>query len=221
MTRKPTLFVVPVLLYGTLVSCSAPPVRQYYTLVNDALSVSRASAPLCALPLVITSVTVAPSYANDDIVFRSDVFQIHYDNYCYWASPPDEMLTELLRLRLVRSGLFSEVEQQFPYSEHHLMLHVLLNAMEETDQGDGWYARLAMSFVLRTADDQAVLWRRSFDAERPVKHHDVLDVVRTLSAIYNQQTDRTLASLADFVASYPECRKPPAPATAKRQRSTP
>ena len=85
-----------------------------------------------------------------------------------------------------------------------------LNAIEEIDLNDHWYARLAMSLVLKTSDKEEVVWKYAFDDEREIAEQDTLGVVATLSGIYNDEIDKAIELLSDVVRSYPGCLEPSA-----------
>ena len=108
------------------------------------------------------------------------------------------------------SDLFKAVEYRINSASEHLALYVKLNAIEEIDRDDHWYARLAMSLVLKTSDKEEVVWKYAFDDEQEIAEQDTLGVVATLSDIYNDEIDNAIESVSDVVRSYPGCLEPPA-----------
>ena len=205
MSRKPASVLWSLLLTAAVSGCGATHIDRYFTLANDDRSEAARETARCVLPLVIASVMVAPPYKEENIVFRSDAFEIYYYNYRYWVDPPGEMIRGLLQIRLEGSGLFQAVEPRIHSPSDHLALYVRLNALEEKDRGGEWYARLAMRFTLRTSRGDALVWRYAFDTEQRVSRRDVLGVVEALSAIYNKELDQAMISLSAFVSSHAEC----------------
>jgi ABC-type uncharacterized transport system auxiliary subunit len=207
MTKMPQSMMGGLLVIS-IVSCGAPPPKRYYTMANSLQSDARyATPPLCALPLVVASVMAASPYEDDKIVFRSNDFEIRYYNYRFWVDPPEKMMMGLLQLRMSHSGLFETVEYRINSASDHLALYVKLNAVEERDRNEKWYARLAMSFVLKTADNESVIWTHEFDEERPAQVKSALGVVATLSDIYNTELNEVMESLSIFLPTYAGCTK--------------
>ena len=195
----------------TMVSCGSVPPNRYYTLANDTkLPGTKMPIPVCTLPLVIASVMAAPPYEDDKIVFRSNDFEIRYYNYRFWVDPPEKMIMGLLQRRMESSGLFQAVEYRINSASDHLALYVKLNAIEERDRDEQWYARLAMSFVLKTSDKEDVIWKHAFDKELRAREQSALGIVATLSDIYNDEVDGAIESLSGFLPSYKGCLEPSA-----------
>jgi ABC-type uncharacterized transport system auxiliary subunit len=208
---KPVYLTVWILIVITLVSFVAAPPKRYYTLANDTQeTAAKTPMPICTLPLVIASVMAASPYEDDKIVFRSNDFEIRYYNYRFWVDPPEKMIIGLLQQRMESSGLFQTVEYRINSASEHLALYVKLNAIEERDRDDQWYARLAMTFVLKTSDKEVVIWKHTFDEERRAKEHSALGIVATLSDIYNDEVDGATESLSRFLPSYKGCLEPSA-----------
>lgn len=203
---KATYLTASIFLVVTLVSCAAAPPKRYYTLSNDTKEPSaKTPVPACTLPLVIASVMAASPYEDDKIAFRSDDFEIRYYNYRFWVDPPERMIMGLLQQRMEGSELFPAVEYRINSASDHLALYVKLNAIEERDRDEQWYARLAMSFVLKTSDKEDVVWKHAFDKERQTRERSALGIVATLSDIYNEEITRAIESLSDFLPSYAGC----------------
>jgi ABC-type uncharacterized transport system auxiliary subunit len=205
--KRLCLLLVAAACCALVSSCGSAPVKRYYTLDNRMPGVKDASTPpVCALPLTVASVMAASPYEREKIVFRSDQNEIRYYNYRFWVSSPEEMLKSLLAQKLHRSRLFSAVETYVHSSSEHMALYVKVNSIEEIDIGAQWNAHLAMEFLLKSADDDAPLWRYEFDETKPISNQDVLSLIQTLSHIYNEQTDQMLQSLAELVKSSDKCR---------------
>ena len=206
---KTAYLTVWIFLVITLISCGAAPPKRYYTLANDTKGpAAKTPIPACTLPLVMASVMAASPYEDDKIVFRSNDFEIRYYNYRFWVDPPEKMIMGLLQRRMASSGLFQTVDYRINSASDHLALYVKLNAIEERDRDEHWYARLAMSFVLKTSSKEEVIWKYAFDKEGRSKEQSALGIVATLSDIYNDEVDGTIESLSGFLPSYEGCQEP-------------
>lgn len=189
------------------VSCGSVPTKRYYTLSNTFTPESDPpEKPLCTKPLVVASVMASSHCKNDKIVFRTNPFEIRHFNYRLWVSPPEEMMKSLLAGKLESSGVFPAVESYVHASSDHLALYARLNALEELDGEDEWTARMAMSFVLKSSSDDAILWKYEFDATLPAQRKNITSVVSTLSDIYNLEIDKMISDLEAFLTGYPECK---------------
>ena len=191
-----------------LLSCTQAPVKRFYTLSNIPVSegASQDGERACHKTVVLASLETSAPYDEDKIIFRTDAYEIKYFNYRLWVSPPRDMVDGLLVQKLDRARVFKAVES-FSYSDpDHLTLYGRLNVIEEVEDEKGWNARLAMSFRLKSARDEDIIWKYRFDKTERVGEDKIELFLSVMNKIYNEEIDKMIAALARFVPSHSGCR---------------
>lgn len=184
------------------------PVKRRYTLVNEYTEPGAPSAtPLCDRALAITagSPPEAP-YDLDKIAFRTGEYEVKYFNYRVWVQSPIDMLVGLISRKVEKARLFSSVDSLVNSTGGHCTLYVHLYAIEKLEFGERHSARLAMSFTLKTPDDEEVLWDHEFDETRDVPGAGIPELLEALNRTYNDEIDAMMASLAEAITDGRACR---------------
>jgi ABC-type uncharacterized transport system auxiliary subunit len=189
-------------------SCTQAPVKRFYTLSN--IPMPGGALPdgekACSRTVVLASLETSAPYDEDKIIFRTDAYEIKYFNYRLWVSPPREMLDGLLVEKLDRARVFKAVESFSHSDADHLTLYGRLNVIEELEDEKGWNARLAMSFRLKSARDENIIWKYRFDRTEKVGEEKIELFLRVMNKIYNEEIDKMIAALAHFIPSHIGCR---------------
>lgn len=184
-------------------ACGSVPQRQYFTLsypmTEDRSTESR--PPLHPLRLRLKPFTATLPYDRPHIVYRQSPYLFQYYAYRLWASKPQHMLREIVERHLLASRLVSEVEREYGEHPPDYELGADVEAIEEFDSGDVWYAHLAMRFELIRFRDKKVVWRGRFDRRREVHKKEPVYVVRALSAILEEEMSRVVAELDHVLSS--------------------
>jgi len=194
--------------------CGAVPEKHYYAIVNEpAAPVPNEAGPACARSVVVVPVEIAVPYDDDRIVFRTDKYEVKHFNYDYWVSRPQDMFQQLLAQRLERARIFEAVDPQLASARTHLTLLATIDAVELVASGELIEARLAMTLRLRDAGADRTIWEHAFDTRRPVASEgrkvDVEETVRALNAIYGDEAENVVRSLAATLPAYAGCTAAP------------
>jgi ABC-type uncharacterized transport system auxiliary subunit len=161
------------------------PVKQYYVLnfVPSAMTDGRLSPSPYPFTLRLKELDIEEAYARPQIVYRQSPFELLYYNYKMWAVKPNRMVTDLILKQLAAANLVSHVVQRYDEEFNpDYELTGTIEAMEEYDSDQIWFAHLAIRFSLARLSDGVVLYSRQFDNRKRVFRYSPEAVVQELSA---------------------------------------
>jgi ABC-type uncharacterized transport system auxiliary subunit len=175
------LVVATALTYG----CATVPIKHYYILnYLPSTTTERLNPAPYPCTIRLRDFSIEDAYNRPQIVYRQSPFQLQYYAYRVWAVKPTRMVTDLVHKHLVTRGLVSSVTRRFdegPKPDYELS--GVIEALEEYDSEELWFAHLALRMnLVRISDGQSVYTRR-FDIRKRVYKHAPENVVRELSAL--------------------------------------
>lgn len=164
---------------------SKVPVKQYY-LMNYLPSTTAPRLNPAPYPCTIRlrDFSIEEAYNRPQIVYRQSPFELQYYVYRVWAVKPARMVTDLVYKHLMTRSLVSGVIRRFDEgAKPDYELSGVIEALEEYDSEELWFAHLAVRMnLVRIADGQSVYTRR-FDIRKRVYKHTPDNVVRELSSL--------------------------------------
>ncbi len=175
-------------------SCAKVPAKKFFTLnyEPDAL-VSRLSSKPWPCVIRIKEFAIEPAYARAQVVYRKSPYEFEYYFYKVWAVKPNLMLTDIIRRHLNAVGLVRQVVLRFDESERPAFeLQGTVEAIEEYDSDNVWFAHLDFSVRLVRLADGKVMYTKEFDSRRQVQLREAEAVIMTLS----QLADISISQLA-------------------------
>ncbi len=161
-------------------------IKQYYVLNYVASSPNAAAIARAPYPFTvrIKDFDVEEAYARPQIVYRQNPFELLYYSSKLWAVKPNRMVTDLVRKQIISSGLVSHVVRRYDEGlEPDFELSGLIEAIEEYDSDQLWFAHLALRLTLTRNSDGRVMYSRQFDNRKKVFRYSPEAVVQELSAI--------------------------------------
>jgi ABC-type uncharacterized transport system auxiliary subunit len=182
-------------LFG--LGCGGPQSRYYFTL-GYPLEANIETEPRAALHPVFLRIRpfkVALPFDRSNLAFRETPYEYQYYSLRFWAAKPQHMLRELVEAHLHSARVVAEVSREVADRAPEYELSGYVEAIEEYDSGDLWYAHLSMRFELVRYKDQTTVWRSSFDRMRKVYKREPAFVMRTLSAILKEEMIRLTAEI--------------------------
>ena len=168
-----------------LLGCGSVPVKHYFEMnYVPAVNWQRLSPQPYPCTIRVADLNIEQAYNRPEIVYRQSPFQLQYYFYRIWAVKPARMLTDLIYKHLIMAGLVSNVIRRYDESPRpNFDLSGTVEAVEEYDSGELWFAHLALSVnLVRVADGSSVYTRR-FDLRKRVYQHSPEYVVRELSSL--------------------------------------
>ncbi len=178
-----------------LVGCANVPEYTYFTMAYTLLpSEDEPDGPL-AESLRVRDLAIVPAYDKDKIVYRFSPYEFQYYNYKLWAVKPNRMVTGLIVRHIEHADLFRAVSRDYGESRPQYELSGVLQAIEEFDSGDQWFAHLAFSLRMTRFGDNRVVWTFRADAQKRVYNKAPVYVVKALSELLEQEMARALDDL--------------------------
>ncbi len=159
--------------------------------------------------------TISEAYARDEIVYRQSAYQMYFYSYHLWAVDPDRMIGDLLLKHLQAARLFENVIRTVePYPPNYEMT-CDIQAIEEYDGTDMWYAHLAIAYQLIQAKSGQVVWKKRYDLRKVVPQKEPAYVVRELSELLETIQDKLVQ---DLEVPLEQANNSPAPDSGTRAR---
>jgi ABC-type uncharacterized transport system auxiliary subunit len=189
-----------VLLAGSLAACSASRPVKYYVLDPGPAPTSAASAPL-SVTLLVARVTAAHVYRDDRLVYGAGPVQLGLHEYERWASPPADMMQDLLIATLRSSGQYRAVSQVSSNVKGDYIVRGHLNALDEVDKPE-LVGRFSFQLELFDPKTGSTVWADSYSHEEPVTGKTVADVVVALD--HNVQTglNQLVGKMNQYLAAH-------------------
>lgn len=193
-------------------------VKQYYVLnyvpSSEGANVFRAPYPFTVR---IKDFDIEEAYARPQIVYRLNPYELLYYSSKLWAVKPNRMMTDLIRKQMVSSGLVSHVVRRYDEGlSPDFELSGLIEAIEEYDSDELWFAHMALRLTLTRSSDGRVMYSRQFDNRKKVFRNSPEAVVQELSAILEFIMDQAIRDMSAVFAH--EAGVSPGPATADTAR---
>jgi ABC-type uncharacterized transport system auxiliary subunit len=180
-----------------LIGCGDVPVKRYYTLsyVPEAAGDRYRESPY-PFTIRIRELSIEDAYARPQIVYRRSPFELEYYYYRVWAVKPARMVTDLIHSHLSASRLVSSVIRRYGEGMNpDYELGGMIEAIEEYDSEEIWFAHLAVNLHLTRLSDGRVIYSRRFDHRKRVFENKPEYVIKEISAILEYVLTQVLHDL--------------------------
>ncbi|MBD3391088.1 MAG: hypothetical protein GF418_03445 [Chitinivibrionales bacterium] len=202
-----------------LSGCASAPIKQYYTMnyIPEDLPRRRKEGPY-PYTIRVKKFDIEEAYARPQIVYRKSPFEMRYYFYRVWAVKPTDMITDLVEKHLSSVGLVSHVVRRFDQgSSPDYELTGKIEAIEEYDNENVWFAHLAFRLKLTRLSDNRTMYSRRFDDRKQVFQHDPELVVRELSRIMDVRVTQAIMDIDAILAREYGLISGPAPAPVEQE----
>lgn len=139
--------------------------------------------------------SIAEAYRRAQIVYRQSANQMQFYNYHLWAVDPERMVADMVLKHLKAARLFDNVTRTVENYVPDFFLATDVQAIEEYDAKEQWYAHLAIEFQLEDAKTGQVVWKKLFDLRKTVAQQEPMFVVRELSYLLETVNERMVKEL--------------------------
>ena len=180
-----------------MAGCASAPVKKNF-LMNYGPGQMESKLKQGPYPFVIRlkQLDIEEAYARPQIVYRTSPFELQYYFYKVWAVKPARMITDLVYKHLNSAGIVSSIVRRFDEgSKPDFELSGIVEAIEEYDSEDLWFAHIALRLQLRRLVDGRVIYSRRFDQRKRVYQNQPEFVVRVMSEIMDHIMTQTMHDL--------------------------
>ncbi len=174
---------------------------QYYVL--DYLKATERPALIQKEPKPVTlevyETDVARAYSRNQIVIRSDQFQISYLENDIWANRLTDAIPNLLVARLRAYNIFKKVDRDTGEAAPNYYLETSVINLEKIMDDPIPRAHLKMEFVLRDAKTSQALMSYKGDDSRPLPDDSTVYFVQVINELIMEETDIFAARCISFL----------------------
>ena len=183
--KKHWLFLPAVLVYLFIISCGKVPVKKFYVINYEPEPLrSRQFQGPYPYTIRVKEFSIEEAYSRPQLVYRKSPFELEYYYFRAWAVKPVRMITDAVDKHIASTGIVSHVVRRFDEGakpDYELSGHI--EAIEEYDSEDVWFAHLTIRMRLTRISDGRTVYMRRFDRRKQVFQHDPEYVIRELSQI--------------------------------------
>lgn len=196
---RAALITLPILATAMLTACSflaKPQVTQYYVL--DYLPTppkERLEKGPYPYVVRVRDCSIAEAYRRSQIVYRQSANQMQFYGLHLWAVDPDRMVNDLLVKHLKAAQLFDNVTRTVENYVPDYFLSCDIQAIEEYDSKDQWYAHMAIEYALEDAKTNQIVWKKLYDLRKNVPQQEPVFIVRELSFLTENINERLVKEL--------------------------
>lgn len=174
---------------------------QYYVL--DYLKATERPALIQKDPKPVTlevyETDVARAYSRNQIVIRSDKFQISYLQSDIWANRLSDAIPNLLVARLRAYNIFKKVDRDTGEADPNYYLDTVVTNLEKILDDPVPRAHLKMEFILRDSKTSQALMSYKADDSRPLPDDSTVYFVQVINELIMEETDIFAARCITFL----------------------
>ncbi|MBN2189036.1 MAG: membrane integrity-associated transporter subunit PqiC [Chitinispirillaceae bacterium] len=164
---------------------SAVPIKEYYMLnYNPSAQWERLNQTPYPCAIRLRDFDIEEAYNRLQIVYRQSPFLLQYYYYRVWAVKPARMVTDLVHKHVLTAGLVSNIIRRFDEGPRpDFELSGMIEALDEYDSQELWFAHIALRMTLSRISDGGVLFEKRFDLRKRVYEHKPENVIREISSL--------------------------------------
>lgn len=178
-------FLLSAVLLCIIIGCAKAPIKKFYVINYEPEPLrDRLFQSPYPYTVRIKEFSIEDAYARPQIVYRKSPFELEYYYFRVWAVKPVRMITDAVHKHMASTALVSHVVRRYDEGakpDYELSGHI--EAIEEYDSEDVWFAHLAIRIRLTRISDGRTLYMRRFDRRKQVFQHDPEYVIREMSQI--------------------------------------
>ena len=197
--KKTGVLIACFIALFTISSCSLfsskAPLKHYYQVYYQPQVGS--GQPIKAT-LRIKTFNADKAYKKYNLVYRTSFEEMFYYNTHFWASRPDDMITDLVANHFAKQRVFSDIIVTMDKKPDYVLSGRIL-ALDEVIEDDKSYARVAIIFELKDYKTAEVVVAHSFDTKLETKGRKPVDVVRAMGEIINSETETFISKIYETI----------------------
>lgn len=185
-----TSHIIPVLIAVVYIilfcgGCASVPQKKFYVMnyVPEPM-MKRINPNPYPYTIRVKEFGIEKAYDQKQIVYRTSAFELGRYFYRSWAVAPTDMITDLVQKHLSAVNIVSHVVRRMDEGvKPDYELKGVIEALEQYESEDLWFAHLAFRLIFTRISDNRVLYNRHFDNRKEVHKQEPVQVVRELSRI--------------------------------------
>jgi cholesterol transport system auxiliary component len=134
-------------------------------------------------------------YRRYNLVYRTSPYEIFYYTNNYWASRPEDMMTDVLYNHLKAAGLFSDLIIKLDKTPDYEIGGEVLE-IDQFDSGDRWFAHLGMVLTLKDFKTGRILVSLPVEERREVFSPEPVQTVRALGEMIDKEIEKFIQQIA-------------------------
>lgn len=193
---KTFAIAIVLLVTFTLTACfggSASEPTRYYTLAIE--NINTPSTYKANGKVQIRKFSVDEAYQKSNIVYRESAYDFMVYDLDLWASRPEHMITQVASEYITRSHLFQSVEIKSS-SKPDFEIVGQLDAIEEVDEGNLQFARLALKLSFRKTENDSILWENRYDEKLAMSKREPHYMAESTSKLLAKFMEDAIAHIA-------------------------
>jgi ABC-type uncharacterized transport system auxiliary subunit len=194
-----------------IAGCGASRPVKYYQLTVPGDMSSATDANTIPVTLLVGPLTGSHLYRDDRIVYSSGDAMGMYDSH-RWASPPTEMMQEVLFRELRASGKYKTVNTLRSNARGDYLLSGRLYDFKEVT-GSPFAARVAVEYSLRDSKTGDTVWSHYYSHDEPVSGKDVASVASAVDKNVQDIVGQVKSGLEQYFAAHPPAANATSPAS--------
>jgi uncharacterized lipoprotein YmbA len=127
-------------------------------------------------------------YKRFNLVYRKSAYELFFYRTHLWASRPSEMISDVLANHIREAELFSDVIVKLDRKPRYVITG-RVEALDKIDSKDRWFARVAISMVVKEFDTGLEIVSHSFDRRKEVFNSSQAHIVRAFGEIIEEETE--------------------------------
>jgi len=173
----------------------AIPVQFFSIDTNPDVSASPTKAPVS---LWIPNFT-ASQRCRQQILYRSDEYEISYKELDRWVERPEEMVTRVFARIITDSGAFQDVVYGAIPKPADYTLEGYVLEFDEIRSSESWKARFSIRLVLYKTLERRTVWSAIETVEKPMEFHQSVDLARAMSDAVAEVAENVLKEMVQAV----------------------
>jgi ABC-type uncharacterized transport system auxiliary subunit len=179
--------------------CFSAPAKRYFEIVPTVKDAQ--PHPRIDKALYIEPVRVDPLYDDFRVIYRVSLYELKYYSYVFWAKKPDALFRDAMNDYLLIKEGFSRVTLDVLQGDPEIVLRSNVRLVEEIDNPEAWFARLAMDLEFLEFKSGRSLLRHSFDKRLPLPVRKAQGLPAVLSRILTEELDIAVRKLAGVMTA--------------------
>jgi len=200
-TRRIQQAALIVLIAGVVAGCGASRPVKYYVLDTGPAPAASAS-PQFPISVLVSRLSTSSLYRDDRLVYGTGAVQLGTYEYERWASPPADMMQDLVIKALRSTGAYRSVARINSSERADYIVRGHLYALDDV-LAPGLAARFSIQLELFDPKSRTTVWSGAYAHDEPVTGKAVADVVQAQDRNVNAGLTQLAGQIGQFFTSHP------------------